>query len=222
MTEIESGQFGPETGETQESDQIVYFESMTDAQKNELKEKIGQSDGLIRVWVHPFYETYLREYGFSHESEEEKKEREELPPSLYEVKANKIAEEVKKFCANPDEGPVNIVFEEYTQINETAKRIQETISQTGSKNKVYFVKTKIDDPTPGLSSRDTRDDANRWLDTLVDLDELGVKKVIVGGQLFSVVNYDTDRYHHHLPISYRSYSKQRVSQNIAQNEVFTK
>jgi hypothetical protein len=216
---LEVGQPNPEMNETPESDQIIYFENMTDEQRNELKVKIGQNDGLIRVWVHPFYETYLREMYFSNETEKEKKEREEFPPSPYEIEANKIGEEVKKFCVNPGDGPVNFVFEEFTHVDETARRMQKAISETDSKNKIYLIKTRIDDPTPKLSVRDNRNEGDAWIDTLTDLDELGVKKIIVGGQLFSIIDHNPDQFRN-MSFSYRTFSKIRVGQRLARNEVY--
>lgn len=171
----------PETHESKESlsqGKIFSLFELTDEEKNLLRQRVEKSKGLIRVFVHPYYQKYKIARGY-------------FPPRPIE---DEPEERIKKETLNrailqmaelaPEKTPPIFFFEEFERVNEFKKKIEDVL-----RNEFYIIPTEPSEPKPKIDSEDLIDS---WHTLSSKLHELGVKKILIGGMYFEV-NYERPR-----------------------------
>ena len=144
------------------------------------KEAVEKSDGLILLFVHPYF-------------------REDYEWSEYETKskekAERTMERIDKFISSksPNRPPV-IVFEESKKINETENYLREI-----APNSEVLITPTIDGTSlPALpGSNHVVSPAaieQAWLPMIKSLKYLGVKKILVGGMMLDARTWTGERY----------------------------
>jgi len=167
MTEIIKPEKRPEQ---KNNEKFVDFLNLSPEQKDELKKRIEENNGLVRIFVHPFFNKITPDYN---------KER------AKKMKAMNLA--LQKILSLPEEKtPPILFFEEMEKISELEENIQ-AIGTTEFKNKVYTVPTFRKDPEPAILDADgklIRNPEKHWKIMNEKLKSVGIKKIIIGGMEF--------------------------------------
>lgn len=158
------------TPEQKNHERFVDFLNLSPEQEDELKKSIEENNGLVRIFVHPFFNKITPNY---------KKERAE------KIKVMNLA--LQKILSLPKEKtPPILFFEEMEKISELEDNIQ-AIGTTEFKNKVYTVPTFRKDPEPAILDTDgrlIRNPEKHWKVMNEKLKSMGVKKIFIGGMEF--------------------------------------
>lgn len=172
----------PENREVDESRAINIYELSPD-EKEELKTRIQQSDGLVVVAIHPYfddnYAASSRDPLFNDVNEKKK------------VQNQRIQNVLKRVLAKPEFPPV-LVFEDWDYLSSTAEKLSGD-DATKDKSKFYMVPTSDSDSVPvpdkALSEEinlnhgyvDPKNQEVLWNEIMNLLEDLGVKNIIIGG-----------------------------------------
>lgn len=149
-----------------------YFDifALSDEEKKDLTERIRESDGIIRIFVHPYYA--LHEI----HSQGQIDDLERIDGALHKILGYK-----------KDERPPVIVMEGYQTIEELYNLIKGF-----NQDDIYIAPTfcGTSQPYPGEESLqfpiDKEKISSNWQEYIDLLTELGVEKILIGGQYLSV------------------------------------
>lgn len=189
MENLEAKNF-PEPKETSENfrDKLVSIFKMGEKEAAALRERVIKNNGLIRVFIHP----YFTEYGESQERDRQEG-RDSFPDSI-DLKGAELA--FKRILSlKPEKTPPILVFIGAASIDDFLDQYKDTIT-----DKLYIIPTREYSPTPltpefypknpskdpfaelDLSEeyKDKREEIG-WQETAKRLKKLGVKKIIIGG-----------------------------------------
>lgn len=132
-----------------------------------LAKRIESNRGLIRIFVHPFFET--AEHYRADSKEAERIQR-------IDIALQKMAK------MEPNKTPPILLFEPYAKINELAAKLTKD-----SKNEFYTIPTQSHSPQPYFDGDNIGLDqdihwSKNWSVFIDWLKEMRVKKIILGGQ----------------------------------------
>jgi hypothetical protein len=157
------------------------------AQLEALKARVKKLDGLVRLFVHPFFIEARTEYGLA---------RQKI--TFINRAINALA------TSDPDRVPPLVIMEGQEKLPELARNLENhsgKASSNGAEFKdIYVVPTKAaDNPEPALiyaidtglstgpkNAAQLQSQAN-WMALISKLHELGVTKILVGGMLVDVI-----------------------------------
>ena len=149
-----------------------YFDifNLAEEERQELVNRIQENDGVVRVLVHPYYS--LHEI----HSQNQVDDLERIDGMLHKILERK----------KTDRPPV-IIMEGYQTIEELYKLLREF-----NQDDVYIAPTFCDTAQPYPSpdslqySTEKEKDSPNWPEFINLLEELGVKRILIGGQYISV------------------------------------
>lgn len=148
---------------------ILDLASLFRKQLDDLKEEICQSKGLLRVFVHPFFEEYSTKERFQNAS-----------PT---AKATEISNLILRLIENDSKNkPPILILEDYRYEEETRKRL---LSHIPKGQKLYILKTYHEMGIPRFT-QEYLDEEKEWPKLYTVLDEVGVKRVLIGGMNLGV------------------------------------
>jgi len=167
---------------------VLDFFELTAEQESKLKKEIKKHNGLVRIFVHPEWQSYIQFEDRMHAEGKTKKS------SADRIK--KIEQAMKKILLSDSEDlPPIILLKEITgapnilelppytelvnRLEEKSDYLTEFAEQHPSKQKIYIVPTKSFSPDPILTCAQDEDEA--WGYLVVLMKELGVKKILAGG-----------------------------------------
>jgi len=152
------------------------FFELSEEEEGSLREKVEQSRGLVRIFVHPYFVEHEKEW-----NEESKKKLLSIDRALRILA-----------LTDSEKSPPVLCMEESGKMGELKQRLKTPDYQEGFsgevKNDVYIIPTAKSDPLPVFDdSRRIRSDyseqeeAENWKRLTLQLKKMGVKKVLVGG-----------------------------------------
>jgi len=155
-------------------EQLRDFFHLSEEEKAELHTRVEQWNGLIRIFVHPMFEKWR---GIkNHENK----------------KLEKIIEVVARLSAMESEQTPPIIFmEEASHLEELKKWFEQGITDECSmetRNHMYLI------PTEDSGTSDPQNQS--WEDMRKALDELGVKKILIGGMQLTFSESEQGTYYH--------------------------
>lgn len=142
------------------------FLNLSEEEKAELKTRIKQWNGLVRIFVHPMFEKWR---GIkNHENK----------------KLEKIIDVVAKLSAmESDQTPPIIFMEEASHLEELKKWFEQGIKDeydVETHNNMYLISTTEGDSEP-VTDPSIKDKNKNWENFRALLESLDVKKIIIGG-----------------------------------------
>jgi len=157
------------------------FLNLSEEEKAELKARIEQWNGLVRIFVHPMFEKWR---GIkNHENK----------------KLEKIIEVVAKLSAmESDQTPPIIFMEEGIHMEELKKWFEQGIKDEfdmETHNNMYLINTRkgFSDPLMEDPSLTT---SQGWEKIREALEDLGVKKILIGGMQLTFSESEKGTYYH--------------------------
>ena len=152
------------TRETQQvsGEQIDFIFSLSDETIDDLKKRIDESNGLVRVFIHPYYSKNNGE-------------------TTRETKSSKGLDSI--ISSSSEKTPPIIVFEESSMVKKTTKHLVEVSGQ--SRAKTILVETNDKTSNPKTETMGTEEE--RWGAVINILIQLGVKKVLIGGEKLEII-----------------------------------
>lgn len=143
--------------------QFESFFELDEAKQKLLEAEINQNRGLVRIFVHPYYDVY------------------DSTVSLNDSKKAGLVRNglVKVIEKNGNNIPL-LVMEETGKESKTAGKLKSLIDPNINA-KIYFIPTKDGFSTPQIPNQPKIDDYKRWKILVDKLEELGVKKILIGG-----------------------------------------
>lgn len=143
----------------------------------ELKERIEKFEGVVRIMVHPLFE-------HNEPKRHEYYPRAELTEQGLKTLIEKDAEQT----------PAMFVFEEYVNMEKTQEYLKPSIEK--SRQPVYYIPTSEKTPLPvydkeGKIGSSGKTNFEKWDEVYKKLQQLGVKKAIIGGIILSAYDNDT-------------------------------
>lgn len=158
---------------------IMEYARMNVGDKENLQKEIAQSQGIIRVFVHPFYDRFNTS---------------EAIASEHLTKAERVHKGVEKVLLAKNEAGDNppIFFMEESDNRKKLETILRSL-QVSEKTSVVLVETLEGVPTPKVFERKEtlkffpdlqRLTEKSWIVFIKNLKDLGVKKAIIGGSFF--------------------------------------
>lgn len=169
------------SGENPSGVNVIDFIDMDFTQFEELEEAVADTGGIVEVLVHPFNPDHLKR---QNDSREYHLKREELIANAFR---NRI--------------PL-LIFEESRRVAQISKRLAQ------HSGKVYAVRTSEGESTPLY---DTGDDSDKWLSLMLELSDLGVSQIRLGGVY--LVNRPLNQY----PETEALYQQNRKMSNMPKN-----
>jgi hypothetical protein len=161
---------------------LLNFFELSDGQKENLTQKIASSNGVIRIFVHPFYEDYYNITVFDENNIDDKKRKDNVIEVL-----RRVAE------SGHNEKPPIFIFEEagHYERDHLLEKLNNTI-KSEIQDPLYIVPTIAGDPTPYEKTGDPQVDDNvpyeeRWEKLIATYKQIGVKKAILGGMNLFIV-----------------------------------
>ncbi|MFY9462404.1 MAG: hypothetical protein WAP51_04350 [Candidatus Sungiibacteriota bacterium] len=162
-----------EKQETRRGEIRMFFE-LGSEEEQQLKVRVADFNGLVRILIHPDYEkTHIRDS--SKDSEEWRKKLKTVENAIQKI-----------FASDPQKTPPVLIFEEQPQIVGFKERLQGKI-----KNELYLVPTYNETSTPKLTPPETPSgkepsQSTSWEEFSKKLQALGVTKILIGGMWFIV------------------------------------
>jgi hypothetical protein len=140
--------------------------ALNEEEQQKLIQDIAKSNGVIRVFIHPYYDINHR------------------------IDHNDETAHIRKWleymaASNSDKQPPVFIFEEFNRVNELNSKLNETVGQ----NSVILVKTYRNDPMPVCASGE---EGSMWKQLMAwkklrkKFKELGVRRIIIGGMRLEV------------------------------------
>lgn len=142
---------------------ILNFLELSEAEENLLKKRIEENQGLIRVFVHPYFE--------------------KISPFLNKKRAEQMKVmnlALQKILSLPEEKtPPILFFEEEEEI----PQLEEGIGDIELKNKIYTIPTFSCNPGPRINKEEfnVKTIEKNWKVVIDKLKSLEVKKILIGG-----------------------------------------
>lgn len=175
--------------------------SLSEEENELLVSRIQTSDGVIRVFVHPYYYEKMR----ARDGEARAMEEDTLLDTIGGItdsslkKLDRIYETIPRIvrsCA--EKGPPIIFFEEEPRIKKLGVELDEMLSQSSSGARAYLVPTFEDRATPrvAITADDqsmARQDEENWPLLIDQFKTLGVKKIIIGGTFLTIEKGENER-----------------------------
>lgn len=155
---------------------IINLAEITPEQTQKLQSRVDSSNGLIRVFIHPFYEEYVKTKCY----------KDYVHDGTY-PRIGAIKEGIGRILAlSANKTPPVFIFEE----QESLKRTVKTISHMNrrSENEAYFVPTQFNHPEPKFNDKKGKN----WTRLNLIFKHLGVAKILIGGTRLSLT-YVKDR-----------------------------
>lgn len=162
--------------EPKEPNFLNFFE-LSEAQLRLLQERVEKSNGLVRIFVHP----YIVSKG---------QEMPEKDQKMFDA----MDRSIRRILNISDEGrPPLLIFEERSKV----EKLTRELSEVGS-GRTYIVPTFDASPEPKPeehSVNSSRDIGSNWSLLVQKFKQVGIKKAIIGGMFFSVKvkKYDTSK-----------------------------
>jgi hypothetical protein len=179
MDGIRSPELGTESFveniEAKNAEKVKELFELTPEEKESLKEKIENSDGLVRVFVHPYYV-------LPRQGDEE---------FLIE-KTGKIDNALKVMAFTETENtPPAFVMEEYDKIDRLASLIATDKNGEPEKirNEIYAIPTIKGDSAPVVDFKPMQTvphEKVKWANLIKQFEELGVEKILIGGMFLGL------------------------------------
>jgi len=157
--------------------------TISETQTQRLQSRVAASNGLIRIFVHPFFEQYWDRHCY----------RDHVENGTY-PKIDAIKSGLERILSLPPEKtPPVFILEELERMDQTAATISSMNSTSG--NEVYFVPTQRTRSQPKFTDISVLDDDNgkNWKKLADIFTSLGVRKAIVGGSRLTVHYIDDPR-----------------------------
>lgn len=154
--------------EQENNERIVDFLTLSQEQEDAFKKRIEQNKGLVRVFIHPYFEKITPHYS------EKRAEK---------IKAINLA--LQKMLSLPEEKtPPILFFEEKEKIS----KLEENIGNIELKNRIYTIPTYGSSPEPFIHKKGVTEEEKmkNWTPVIEKLKALGVKKALIGGMQFDV------------------------------------
>ena len=155
------------TRETQQvsGGQIESIFCLSDETIDDLKRRINKSNGLVRVFIHPYYSKNNGE-------------------TTAETKSSKGLDSI--ISSSSEKTPPVIVFEESSMVEKTTEHLVEALGQSHAKT--ILVETNDKTSNPKTEAMGT--EKERWASVINILIQLGVKKVLIGGEKLEIIGGD--------------------------------
>lgn len=152
--------------EQKNNERIVDFLTLSQEQEDALKQRIEENQGLIRVFIHPYYE----KTSYSKERAEK-------------IKAMNLA--LQKILSLPEEKTPPILFFEE---KEKMPKLEENMGDIELKNRIYTIPTHESSPEPSIHKKGVieKEKMRNWTPVIEKLKALGVKRALIGGMQFKV------------------------------------
>lgn len=165
MTEIIKPEKKPEQ---KNNEKFVDFLMLSQEEEDAFKKRIEQNKGLVRIFVHPYYEKITPYYS---------KKRAE------KIEAINLA--LQKMLSLPEEKTPPILFFEE---KEKRSKLEENIGDIELKNRIYTIPTHESSPEPFIHKKGVTEEEKmkNWTPVIEKLKALGVKKALIGGMQFNV------------------------------------
>lgn len=153
-------------------EKLLNFFELDEKAEAELRERIKVNDGLVRVLVHPYFDTSKHQV---------------VNRTSHEKRRNAIERAIEGWMKKTaDETPPLFFMEEWRKVANLQERLMAKPQNVN--NLAYIVPTVTEGPEPKLSKERWRE--NSWAVLFKKFRELGVKRVIMGGQLLRVELWD--------------------------------
>lgn len=159
----------PVAPEAEASQEVKHFKpvfEMDPEEKEILKAKVEKSDGLVRIFIHPFYSR--------------------VSDNFKDVKRDPAAVEegmVRIINSSDERTPPLFLFEQQMQIEDSEAILADVLES--SHNDLYLVPTQVNSANPKMSKSGEGDStaarAKAWTELRSLFREVGVKKIIIGG-----------------------------------------
>lgn len=154
-------------------DKFVNIFELKDKEISLLRQRIEKWDGLVRIFIHPYYYTLGKKETYINDE--------------VTKKFALIDTGIRKMLSLPTEKTLPIIiFEEWSKIKKLKKRLSKKLFNTA-----YIVPTYIGTSEPKILGQDRtfRSDlkSNKeisWNGIIENLTMLGVKKILIGGMYF--------------------------------------
>ena len=135
--------------------------SLSAEEKSDLKGKILESKGIVRIMIHPYY-MEQKELDVDHKKS----------PRVAIVDTG-----FKRILQTKSTAPV-FLFEAYNQVFSTSAKIIPILKEAG--NEIYMVPTFEDNPQPFMGYASEKR-GEEWYEFIDLIKKLGVKKLVIGG-----------------------------------------
>jgi len=148
-------------------------------QTQRLQERVAAFHGLVRVFIHPFYERYGKTQCF----------QEYIHNNQY-PKIGIIEKGMARILSLPPEiTPPVFVFEEWNNLHETALTIAGMNQNSG--NEIYFVPTQVNRSEPKFTREYVDDvECGNWTRLSEYFRKLNVDTVLIGGMRLTISNIE--------------------------------
>ena len=171
---MENGTFAPELAVILPAS-TINIAAISPSQTQRLKTRIAASHGLVRVFIHPYYEKYTNSKDY----------RDRIIDNQY-PKIDAIEKGLARILSLPPEKtPPVIIFEESNKLNETARTIADINQNSG--NEVYLVPTRRGKSEP-LFHGDDAECWNGWQKIFEYFKQWQVTKTLIGGCRLTISN----------------------------------
>lgn len=155
---------------------IVNVASISDDEIRILEQRTANFGGLIRIFMHPFYENYEKVQCL----------KDHIENGLY-PKIDVIKTGMARILSRPsNKTPPIFIFEELVKLDQTAGKIAEMNKE--SENNVYFVPTQRDSSQPKFTDDSIYDDGSKdnWKELIGIFKYIKVRKILIGGMRLTI------------------------------------
>ena len=153
----------------------INIASISPSQTQRLQERVAAFHGLVRVFIHPYYEKYTNS----------KEYRDRIIDNQY-PKIDAIEKGLARILSLPPEKtPPVIIFEESSKLNETARTLADINQDSG--NEVYLVPTRRGKSEP-LFHGDDAEWWSGWQRIFEYFKQWKVTNTLIGGCRLTIVN----------------------------------
>jgi len=179
----------PKSPEISGNLEITYFLDLSTEQLASLSQRVEQNHGIIRIFVHPFYDDLINEMGgripAGRSSDDFLAKCETEPAGV--KKRERLKSGLKRILSLPPETTPPVIIFEY---EDKVEYLPSRLAEVQQDNQVYVVPTGIMDPFPRLQQK--RGEYHnvpieeRWHLFIEQLKKIGVKKVLIGGMRLTI------------------------------------
>jgi hypothetical protein len=154
-----------EVHEAFEQPHFLDFFELSKKEHAALKKRVVDNKGLVRIFVHPYFDLTSDEAN--------------------EARQNRINASVQKMVGlGAESSPPLFFMEEFYMVDELHQRLEKNLKQD-----IYIIPTEREDPAPRSTRLDSRlPDEQKWRLLSKMLGETGVKKVLLGGMIFRMLD----------------------------------
>lgn len=170
---------------------VIQLPLVSPAQQIDAQERILKWNGLIRIFIHPFYEENIRSRCWDNHTVKNTFPRILAPEKGLE----------RLLALEKAKTPPIFVFEEAINCADTTKRLQKMNQNSG--NDIYLIPTVTDCSVPYLPMYNRNIYAGPWVYLVSIFRDLYVKKIIIAGQRL-IIEPGTDHLNDQ-GVGYRAY-----------------